>query len=710
MSIGTHPAPPLRALVIGAGPAALAMHLPVLARLRDQGLLTLALVCDLRRERSAAAQAQFGFREQTGDGHAALARADIDVVYVFGDARLHYEYGLAALRLGKHLFVEKPVAPTYAQAQELAHAARAAGLVAVGGHNRRFYPSLQRVRAAAGKGGWRLAEAVFHKPEAGRAPLFGARTWLSANGIHALDALVYMMGGLPVRMSSSASSTLATAPATFSALMGWSDGRQGVFLSNNEAGSRREEYVFHAAAETYTVSDAGLAVVRAGGEVQSVAFPAIGAGIAEEHAAFVQSITGHASAPHALAAIVPSLFLCELIEAGFTGEVRLPDEPQPSGPTHEAEQRARVPAVGFAGSLLVSQPAGLQEALLRCFPGMRLVPLAEVRDSTAIRADIGAAILGRGSEALTPEILAKLPGLVIVGIAGLSLAPYAPAALLSRNISVVNAADTYARSLAEFALGLATLGRRRGFTSHELMRRGGWGTSLPPPGLRGLVRRAALRARPLAAALGIETALLRWWRAKQPLGSAPADVPGARMLAGATVGLIGWGASARAFTELLLQAQARVLVFSEHASQAELQEAGAVPAALDQALACDIVSLHRGLTSLTRHFLGAAELARLRPGALFINVARGALVDPAALLARLRRGDVFACLDTFEEEPLVRSHPLRALPNVFLTSHLGGGSADMHAAAAIEVAAKVAASLRGENVQGLSAARLATMS
>ena len=366
--------------------------------------------------------------------------------------------------------------------------------------------------------------------------------------------------------------------------------------------------------------------------------------------------------------------------------MRLPEsEPQSSGLRRASEALAREPAGTISGSVLVSEPAGLEEALLRYMPGVRLVPLAEVRDSAAIRADIGAAILGRGSEALTPETLSKLPRLRIVGIAGLSLGLFAPLELLSRNIAVVNAADAYAQSLAEFALGLAILGRRRGFPSHELMRRGGWGTSLTPAGLRGLLRQAARQGRPLAAALGLEAALLRWWRATQPVAVTGAYAPRARLLRGATVGLIGWGTSAQAFAARLLQAQARVMVFSEHASESELRDAGAVPAALGQVLACEIVSLHRGLTPATRHFLGAAELARLRPGALLINVARGALIEPAALLARLRRGDVFACLDTYEEEPLARAHPLRALPNVFLTSHLGGGSADMHAAAATEV-------------------------
>ncbi|WP_081486497.1 NAD(P)-dependent oxidoreductase, partial [Nitrospirillum viridazoti] len=132
--------------------------------------------------------------------------------------------------------------------------------------------------------------------------------------------------------------------------------------------------------------------------------------------------------------------------------------------------------------------------------------------------------------------------------------------------------------------------------------------------------------------------------------------------------------------------------------------------ALDQVLAADIVSLHRGLTAATRHTLDAAELARLRPGAVLINVARGGLIEPTALLDRLRRGDVFACLDTFEEEPLPPRHPLRRLANVFLTPHIAGGSADMQAQAADEVVAKVARLLHGGAADILTPARLRGMS
>ncbi len=112
------PKPP-RALVIGAGPAAHALHLPVLAQLRDQQQVLLMAVCDLQQERAAAAKRKFGFFDDSGDAVAAIERSDIDVVYIFGSAQLHHEYGMRALRHGKHLFVEKPVAPGHAQTLEL---------------------------------------------------------------------------------------------------------------------------------------------------------------------------------------------------------------------------------------------------------------------------------------------------------------------------------------------------------------------------------------------------------------------------------------------------------------------------------------------------------------------------------------------------------------------------------------------------------------
>ena len=272
--------------------------------------------------------------------------------------------------------------------------------------------------------------------------------------------------------------------------------------------------------------------------------------------------------------------------------------------------------------------------------------------------------------------------------------------------ALVHASAAYAESVAEFALGLAILGRRRAFISHDIMRAGGWGTDPANLGLKGTALRTARWLRRPLKTTGFEPFFRKAWHKAKPLLNI-GDAGQPRDLKGATVGLIGWSANARALAARLTQAGARVLVWSEHAAQGDTGPFERV--SLGDALAADIVSLHRGLTPATRHFLGAAELDRLRPGAVLINIARGALIEPDALFDRLARGDIIACLDTYEDEPLAASHRLRKLPNVFLTSHIAGGSPDMHAAAAEEVVGKVADYLSGGVVEVVSAARSRTM-
>ncbi len=702
MSSETSALQPVSVLVIGAGPAPDALHLPVLARLRDRGEIVLAMVCDIQHERAAAARVKFGFLEDGGDGVAALERTDIDAVYIFGSAQLHYEYGMLALRKGKHLFVEKPVAPTYKQALELAEVARTQGLIAAGGLNRRFLRSLAAVRARAGKAGWSFAEAIFHKPEFGNPPSFGTRTWLGANGIHGLDALLFMMGGLPEQLTAYTGEAGAAQQGAFCAVMRWHDGAQGAFLCNNNAGSRREEYLFHAPDETCSVTETGLTIERKGHPATSLELRMQGDGYAAEHEAFLQAIRTGAEPLHSLAAVAPSVFLAELIESGFSGRVQLPPLEFRPAPQRRA----------LAGkSILVVPSVELQAPLASLLARYRLVTLEDVRQSAAERPDIVAAILGRGSSALPADVLAKLPCLGVVGIVGLSLARHAPDALLARGVRLVNGSSAYADSVAEYAFGLAILGRRRAFVSHDVMRAGGWGTVTRPQGFKGSLMRAARRLRPAIQVVGLEALALRLFRMASPLaGVAGHGTARPRDLRGTIVGLVGWGENARAFAERLRGVQAHVLVFSEHASKDDIRRSGAVPASLSEVLAADVVSLHRGLTERTRHCLGPPELAKLRPGALLINIARGALIEPNALLARLKRGDIFACLDTFEEEPLIGPHSLRNLPNVFLTSHIAGGSLDNHAAAAVEVVGKVAAHLADDRAPSISAERLWTMS
>ncbi len=86
----------------------------------------------------------------------------------------------------------------------------------------------------------------------------------------------------------------------------------------------------------------------------------------------------------------------------------------------------------------------------------------------------------------------------------------------------------------------------------------------------------------------------------------------------------------------------------------------------------DILTVHMVLGKRSRGIVGAAELGLMKPAAWLVNTSRGPLVDEAALIDALRAKRIAgAALDVFDVEPLPANHPLRSLPNVIATSHVG---------------------------------------
>lgn len=141
-------------------------------------------------------------------------------------------------------------------------------------------------------------------------------------------------------------------------------------------------------------------------------------------------------------------------------------------------------------------------------------------------------------------------------------------------------------------------------------------------------------------------------------------------LAGKTIGIVGLGAVGRRVAALCLAFGMRVLAYKRSPFSMDGVEAAALDRLYRES---DIISLHVPLTEATRHMIDARALARMKPEALLINTARGALVDEDALIEALREGRIGgACLDVFETEPLPPDHPLRDLENVILTPHTAG--------------------------------------
>jgi len=138
-------------------------------------------------------------------------------------------------------------------------------------------------------------------------------------------------------------------------------------------------------------------------------------------------------------------------------------------------------------------------------------------------------------------------------------------------------------------------------------------------------------------------------------------------LLGKTLGLIGLGGIGREVARIARGMGMNVLAWK----RTPHSDAGVPLVPIDELLArADVVSLHLVLGDETRNFLNAERMARLKPGCILVNTARGALVDEAALINALESGAIrHAGLDVFHAEPLTPDHPLARLANVTLSAH-----------------------------------------
>jgi glyoxylate reductase len=172
---------------------------------------------------------------------------------------------------------------------------------------------------------------------------------------------------------------------------------------------------------------------------------------------------------------------------------------------------------------------------------------------------------------------------------------------------------------------------------------------------------------------------------------------------GKTLGVIGLGRIGRAVARRAAGFAMPVLYTARRRLPAGEEAAlGVTWRELDQLLAeADFVTVHTGLSPATRHLIGPAQLARMKPTAVIVNTARGPIVDEAALAAALRAGQPGAAgLDVFEREPEV--HPdLLALDNVTIVPHLGTATFETRVAMGMTAAANLLAALEGRRPPNL---------
>jgi lactate dehydrogenase-like 2-hydroxyacid dehydrogenase len=184
------------------------------------------------------------------------------------------------------------------------------------------------------------------------------------------------------------------------------------------------------------------------------------------------------------------------------------------------------------------------------------------------------------------------------------------------------------------------------------------------------------------------------WKLKQFLGL---DVQGA------TLGVVGMGRIGQAVAKRARGFDMPVLYYNRTRLAPELErECNAGHASLDELLArADIITLHTPYSPATHHLIGAAQLAKMKPGAILIHAARGGVVDDAALIAALKNGPLAAAgLDVYENEPKLDPEFLK-LKNVVLAPHIASATTSTRRNMAMLAARNLVAALGGERPPNL---------
>ena len=172
---------------------------------------------------------------------------------------------------------------------------------------------------------------------------------------------------------------------------------------------------------------------------------------------------------------------------------------------------------------------------------------------------------------------------------------------------------------------------------------------------------------------------------------------------GATLGIAGFGRIGQAVAQRAKGFGMRIIYHNRMRNEAAAQALGARYVSKDELLReSDFVSLNMSMNESTRHFIGARELALMKPTAVLINTARGPVVDTAALTEAMQAKRIFAAaLDVTDPEPLPHTHPLYALSNVIIVPHLASATVETRARMADIACTNMAAVLRGEHPPNL---------
>jgi (S)-sulfolactate dehydrogenase len=258
------------------------------------------------------------------------------------------------------------------------------------------------------------------------------------------------------------------------------------------------------------------------------------------------------------------------------------------------------------------------------------------------------ALIVRNRTQVRGALVAALAPGAIIGRLGVGLDNIDVEGCAARGIAVIAATGANALAVAEYVIGATLLLLRGAYRSTAEVAAGGW--------------------------------------PRQVLGNG-------REIGAKMMGLVGFGSIGRVTARLAQGIGMRVVAADAMLEPGDpaFAAGGVLSVGLDGLLAtADVVSLHVPLLEATRGLMNSARIAAMKPGAVLVNTARGGIVDEAAVAAALRSGRLGgAALDVFAREPLAADHPFAGCPNLLLTPHIAGVTAEANERVSFYIADKV---------------------
>lgn len=291
-------------------------------------------------------------------------------------------------------------------------------------------------------------------------------------------------------------------------------------------------------------------------------------------------------------------------------------------------------------------------SLRTCFETTYDATFVDRRDELLLRLKDVDALIVRNRTLVNTELVAAAQKLIVVGRLGVGLDNIDLVACKARNVEVIPASGANALAVAEYVIATAMMLLRGAYVSSPAVAAGDW-----PRG---------------------------------PLSNG-------REIGGKVLGIVGFGSIGQ-LTARLAQGLGMQVVGCDpmiDAAAPVWKEAGVDCRTLDELVAgSDVISLHIPLTAGTRNLMSAARLALMKPGAVLINSARGGIIDEPALASALKEKRLGgAALDVFDDEPLKAGSTLADCPNLILTPHIAGVTAESNTRVSSMIAERVAAYL-----------------